>query len=588
MKKHYLLYSIGPVKSFINDSRKTQDLFAGSALLSKMTHKAIEKAKAVFVSNSFELITPIIQKKDDAIPNRFLAELSLGNGQINALNETMFEIEKTVQEFFIGKMLFKKIGLPEGALQQLESHLNIHWVIIEATSDYKTDFITINQQLASVKNLNAFDQEYEVGKKCHVDGRRNVKYYRKSEGKAPKLYQGSEDVKVVSNEETIKIWQLQEGEGISAVSMRKRLEQQKPHEFPSTVGVSLMDLFYKIENDNQYKNIRENFITYKTLVQGNEKGAKKFYNHSDDQLFYKENIKAIFKKNKQEEKAAKAHELHKIWSDKLDENSHFTKYYALVMFDGDTMGDWFTGVNFKPGTNLKEAQKLLSERLGIFATNIKESIKEPQGKVVFAGGEDFMAFVNIHHLETVINTIQSSFKKEVNDALSSIKQDGKELTISMGIAIAHYKQPLAMLIAKTYEMESFAKNNGRNRFAMAIMKHSGSTIQFSYHWNKSNVNNFSVVSAILELLNDKIFSPSFITNIYKSFENYGFEMEDFLVESKIALYVKQAYTGDKSNNKKVSIKDLVEHLKHLLFISVDNRNFGDTLLVLDFLYRKTY
>lgn len=592
-KEHYILFTIGPVKSFISDSRKTQDLFAGSDLLSKMAHIAIDKATIVFKENAFEIITPIINSKKDAIPNRFLASFSCEDDKAK-IKEKVQEIEDAVQKFFTDKKIFNKIGLLKGAEKQLTNHLDVHWVVLPATTDYKTDFLTINQQLASIKNQNVFTQDNEIGRKCIVDGRKNVKYYRlginekqKKDGTLYKLFNDDKNVKIIKTDEDkeIKIWHLQEGEGISAVTMRKRLHQQKPHEFPSTVGVALMDMFDKLENDDDFKDRKVDFLKYKLLVQGDENDTKKYFNHSDDQLFYKENIKAIF--NKHNKNGKTAYENHEKWSKDLKQKIPFTKYYALIMFDGDNMGDWFSGQFFKTDIDLKTAQKELSKQLGEFATEIKTSIKESQGKVVFAGGEDFMAFVNIHHLNTVVTKIHEMFKEIVSDKICHLKKEDKELSISMGIAIAHYKQPLSMVIAKAHEMETLAKNEGRNRFAMAVIKHSGTIIHFNYPWLKCEVEAFGTVNKVLDNLNAENFSPAFITKIYKAFEEYGFAMEDYLVKSKISLYVKQAYTGTKEE-KETRISELKKLLVQLLSISDSNRNFGDTLLLVDFLYRKTY
>ena len=75
MSKHFLLFSIGPVKSFIQESRKAQDLFASSALLSYLCKRAILKAYELFNNDDFELITPSISKdklesaKNPSIPS---------------------------------------------------------------------------------------------------------------------------------------------------------------------------------------------------------------------------------------------------------------------------------------------------------------------------------------------------------------------------------------------------------------------------------------------------------------------------------------------------------------------------------------
>jgi CRISPR-associated protein Cmr2 len=334
-----------------------------------------------------------------------------------------------------------------------------------------------------------------------------------------------------------------------------------------------MDLFDKIKENTAFK-------TFKDKVQGGN-SAEKYLSHSDDQLFYKENIKGIFKKyGKDSDTCINEHE---GWSKGLE--YPITKYYALIRFDGDNMGDWFTGKFFKSNGKLKENQIKLSKALGEFGKAIKVKIQAPTGKVIYAGGEDFMAFINIHHLKEAIDTIQQTFNEKVNNELYQITHH--TLSISMGIAIAHYKQPLAMVLQKAKEMEKLAKDTGRNGFAMAVIKHSGTTIFTRYKWNKCNIDAFAHLDNVLQKLNQKIFSPQFIINIYKAFETYGFNMEDFLVKSKIDLYVSQAYNGNKQNRSE-EIKEMTELLKDLLSISHSNRNFGDALLLIDFLYRKSY
>jgi CRISPR-associated protein Cmr2 len=582
MKKQYLLlFTIGPVKSFINDSRKTQDLFGGSSLLSFLMHTAIDTAKNSF--DSFELITPVYDidnynQKKPGIPNRFIAIIYTDNIQTN-----MDKVKSKVIDTFA--QIPKIDNLPKGAQVQLEKALDIHWVAIPVSDNYKNDFIRINQELAAKKNIRVFDnQKTETGRKCMVDGRRNVKFYRRNKTDEKykndndlarnKLFQHKNEVNIYkeNDEKELKIWHLQEGEGISAVTLRKRMHLNDPHKFPSTVAVSLMDLFEKLKGN-------ENFITFKNKVQGTG-SATKYLSHSDDQLFYRENIKAIINDNTKSDTCIKEHE---DWSKNLE--IPITKYYALVRFDGDNMGDWFTGKYFTDETKLKENQIALSTALGNFGKTIKDNIGKPIGKVIYAGGEDFMAFINIHHLKKAVDIIQDTFKQEVIDSICKISNH--TLSISMGIAIAHYKQPLAMVLQKAKDMEKLAKDSGRNGFAMAVIKHSGTTIHTRYKWNKCDIDAFAHLDSIRQKLNDKIFSPQFIINIYRAFETYGFNMEDFLVKSKIDLYVSQAYNGDKQN-KQSEFTLMTGWLKDLLSISHSNRNFADALLLIDFLYRKSY
>jgi CRISPR-associated protein Cmr2 len=71
MSQHLFLFTIGPVQSFIAQARKTQDLYAGSRLLSELSKAAADAIKAkggkvIFPSNT----------EGESLPNRLLAEFT--------------------------------------------------------------------------------------------------------------------------------------------------------------------------------------------------------------------------------------------------------------------------------------------------------------------------------------------------------------------------------------------------------------------------------------------------------------------------------------------------------------------------------
>lgn len=85
-RDYLLLFSIGPVQSFIAAARKTEDLWAGSYLLSFLVEKAIDKLEETVSENGgdLELIYPVKLKGADkaygsmvaSYPNRFLSLVS--------------------------------------------------------------------------------------------------------------------------------------------------------------------------------------------------------------------------------------------------------------------------------------------------------------------------------------------------------------------------------------------------------------------------------------------------------------------------------------------------------------------------------
>ena len=63
-----LMFSLGPVQTFISQARKTRDLWSGSLLLSTLMQAAMERIEETF-------IYPATQKVEDTpdIPNKYVA-----------------------------------------------------------------------------------------------------------------------------------------------------------------------------------------------------------------------------------------------------------------------------------------------------------------------------------------------------------------------------------------------------------------------------------------------------------------------------------------------------------------------------------
>jgi len=243
------------------------------------------------------------------------------------------------------------------------------------------------------------------------------------------------------------------------------------------------------------------------------------------------------------------------------------------------------GDGLKDNVDLEVFHKKFTLCVHEFATKITKHLTAPNGSVIYAGGEDFMAMVNIHHLFEVMATIQKIYKEEISDHLTTFRKPEKgEMTISLGVAIAHYKQPLPMVLDKAKEMESKAKNDGRNRFAIGVMKHSGNSLETSYPWCIDSKDTLPIIEHVFSKIQNDSFSTAFLRNLYDVFENFGLAISKALVGSKIKLYVTRA-----ANEKDDSFKaEMIEKVTSLLTITDPNKldEFANLLLIIDFLIRK--
>ncbi|GBC78121.1 hypothetical protein HRbin08_01607 [bacterium HR08] len=204
-----------------------------------------------------------------------------------------------------------------------------------------------------------------------------------------------------------------------------------------------------------------------------------------------------------------------------------SRYYAVLAMDGDQMGKWLAG-EFAPHlreilhpsvwNELKldgEWQKLgemrrplnpslhlaISKALRDFSLSTVRRIVEDEhlGKLIYAGGDDVMAFVSLGDLPEVMRKLRAFFSGALTGDENQVDwitgsgfartETGFQLTMgmaataSMGVAIAHHMQDLGQTLNAARAEEKRAKDVlGRNAFSIALMKRSGGHESFGARW----------------------------------------------------------------------------------------------------------
>jgi len=586
-KKHLFLFTIGPVQSFIAQARKTQDLYAGSQILSRLVKAAIKevpnwKDKVVF---------PILndENENQSLPNRFVAIVEKPENELKQLG---VDIEKKVRAEFniIADKSLDSRAKPNGFDEQINRHLDIHWAFhLLDKSNYKKSYSEIESLLGSVKNVRPFEQFGnglgEAGRKCSLDGENNA------------LFFGREKPSFIIND-AVKLngFLTDEKEGLSAVSFVKRYGV-KTNSFPSTaeITVDYDKQQLKAEKLLAFECLEKLFGNERDVIEActkmvNNQWIKKCHikelsnednwnNQFDYQQLFEENLREKYIPNKEQLRLAK------ILQKKLA-SSFKTKYYAVIMFDGDKMGKLLSenaSLSFHPK---------FSEYLANFA-KVARGIVNKHGQTVYAGGDDFLGFVNLHCLFDRMTELREAFDKEINENINQ----GQKLTFSAGIVIAHYKMPLAEVLKTVRKVEKKAKNDGdRNAFCITAMKHSGEIQETVFKWGEDNAN-WKALQYITKQLIDGVFSNKFITNLtVELYQLAGLELNkigisndaiftEFKRLTKRALIEK----SDKVTNEN-NIKLLVEQLELLYRNSrktnEKTKNFIHALQIADFLSRK--
>lgn len=567
-KKYLFSFSIGPVQSFISQARKVQDLYAGSLILSDLIDESIKFLKSQV--SSFNLIFP--NENLESKPNRFICILETDK-DINVIGQ---ELEKKVQSSF--KSIFSKIFLQEfnknidsekskKIENQIDNFLNIYCLSLDY-KNYSEDFNELEKLFNSVKRLKIFNQVNEEGVKCSLCGERSYHF-------------SSQDMKSNFNK----------SEKICSVCLVKRFYKRDKKGFESTADIALMETLSHVKNSDKLKAFKECF------------------SEIDGQLYYEENLNNDYYKNNSVRTKKSENEIldtYKTFKSEIKTaKKKLSKYYSLINLDVDSAGDFISGKYLKDKNNLEVYQKVLSESLGNFSKKAKEYIQDPKGQTVYAGGDDFLAFVNINHLLPAMQELKKIFDVEINRKIDIYVN--KKVTFSMGVVISHYKIPLSEVLKQSRMAVQKAKNikekniNSKEKDAFCIFtsKHSGEIHETIFnHKIKDNENSEIFVS---EIMNDIVeyskhgfISNTWEKNLYTEFSKLTNDLRKALGDDtrkqmyfqEIKRLIERSIIKEHEKKMKDKKDKLINDVNNLLLNSHDLSNFIAVLDISEFISRE--
>jgi len=517
---------------------------------------------------------------------------------------------------------------------------------------YSAYYTLTEKALGMRKSVRNFEQLAEKGRKCSICGERDVLFYKLTNSEREKWEKERDKYlnrlknsklftkKVLIFDESLSLRYLQPGEGLCGVCMIKRMaevyfekkfkpsEQEVP-KFPSTAEIALLHWLNELKEEQKEK--------YKGI----------FKKPFDEQLYFEENLTLRYlKKQGYARSDEEAEDLALKAKNKLEELKNSTKlkqtpYYALLMLDGDNMGKWLAGV-FTPeiekiyhskiwenlGEDFKEELKnaiknrlmtpalhsALSQALKNYALYfVKEIVeKDGLGRLVYAGGDDVLAFVNLHVLFDVMIKLRAAFSGCIKcengkiipdftiEASGFVEKNGKIFTLlgpnataSCGVVIAHYKTPLLEVLKQAREMEKWAKDMlEKDAFAIAVLKHNGEIHKTRWKWQveEEKEGALGIAKEVLDCLREEIVSPHFVRVLRSEFEPLLGRERELKSEIKIpSLFKEEIERTLKRSIKKREKKDTLNYIaKKLAKLKPykDTDNFLNLLEIIVFLYRE--
>lgn len=220
------------------------------------------------------------------------------------------------------------------------------------------------------------------------------------------------------------------------------------------------------------------------------------------------------------------------------------KYYALLLMDGDKMGDLINGETLtatyqdiihpdlankiKKGLINADLKKvfdkrrlinpalhtMISDSLNNFARfGVQPAVKTTEGKLIYAGGDDVCAILPVSQALECAYAIQKSYRlsfakytengaESIDSISSSMKllgyhlgEGADKISLSGAIVIAHHKQPLREVIKEAHAvLDNIAKEKlGRNAVAIRLHKRSGGCRDWGCKWDSESFTSFNTI-----------------------------------------------------------------------------------------------
>ena len=491
-----------------------------------------------------------------SLPNKFTAQVdSVEKGRQLAMKaqkrvyDVWLEITNAVQNKILG-LLAEGVDWYGMWHEQSdpEKWLEIYWVVCMA-SQPDIGFGALNEQaeraLAARKGVRNFQTVTVWGERDSLSGRRAAlsdpvaqsRHLLRQQWRelARALYQKSiKDKKLYGG---LSAMLSTEGyEYLSAIDMTKRFAQRfcfQPHwgirgKFPSTSSLATAVFRQQLLTHDALKAARQTFVATLKRVQGHDKQVipntlakdslpRLWTDYPNDDpllaydgsLFYPETytarrLKDEFNVTFRETAVRQLHQnlLALRAAAQREKVTMPSTYYALIMMDGDKMGDHLATIQ------TVSEQRDVSLRLMRFALQTVQGIVEDTylGRVVYAGGDDLLAFLP---LETVLLAAH-----DLNKAYRHVLNAGGpvQYKASAGIVIAHHLAPLDQVLQVARETEKRAKGwYGRDSVVFSVMKRSGERLEVGSRWISEGVAVLPLIRKVYNCLLDErvALSPRF-------------------------------------------------------------------------------
>lgn len=490
---YVLTVSIGPVQDFIASARRSRDLWFGSWLLSELSKAAAERIVRLHKNES--LIFPAPIDTGDLKPGSLF---DVGNKVVALVEDpgtTADEVEKAVRERLeeLAGQAFDEVEpgdtyfLRDVATSQVADMVEIFWAAYpcEDPSDpaqYRDSRSRAESLLSARKATRDFKKVSWGGAvpKSSLDGQRESVIHEDA-------------YKILSPRVLRRSYGVRPGERLCGVGLLKRHGNRGGDAgFFSTSHVAALPLLARVARAEGAERALESYaaelrdslsvsdrelglVTGSPCVNFSRQLGGRVYGY-DGHLLFEERLADLLdeKGDSRNRSVIAARSALRDFLRKVADGLRPLPYYGLLLADGDRMGAAIDAA----GTPAEHRD--ISRRLTVFAQKAAELVAEHCGSLVYAGGDDVLAFIPLHTALRCARALADEFATQLDGVTGGVRP-----TLSAGIVVAHHLDPLSDALALARAAEKRAKGvPGKNALAVTVSKRGGTDVTVHGRWGE--------------------------------------------------------------------------------------------------------
>ena len=533
MLKYVVIFSIGPVQTFIASARRSRDLWSGSWLLSELA-KACAKSLNDLGDTKAQLIFPHVDKSNQADLEEN-SDFSVGNkvqvvltvDSVDELKDIIDNAKESVKKRFIKEASNALSRLPKDKHylretiwnSQLDDYLEIQtaWARFGDDNSYHDAAQNAGRVLASRKATRDFSPTCAISEKNFITSLVQLDNARKTTDKNHNVIkQPYQDLFMLpkSSLDGMRETVLKES-GLQKNSLQRKLSLSKSEQLDTVGVIKRLGFEEKAEQFTPFTRITAHAWikeiaqkepdalnrlkgTYRELcrlgVASGATGNNKVYQDFayDAQLLYPSRLEVTLKEyQNSDDKEAKEivdnlKVLKKTLAPLFQRYGEPYRYGVLLLADGDRMGELLD----KAKTQVQHQE--ITQALSNFAGQVTYTMRQSSGHCIYAGGDDVLGFVPLDKAYKCADDLQKLFANSLSGVANKLGAENSP-TLSVGLAICHIMTPLGVIRELASQAEKFAKGDHvdesqstekrRNALGILLSVRSGNDTKLRFNWD---------------------------------------------------------------------------------------------------------